>query len=261
LAVVAAFQTAYVTANGALAALPASATLAQYTADVNSVQAAYTTFTNALSKDKWPSVAQADMSAFITVISALGTDDVAFFNAATNSGAALSLVSLQSDSNKELVVDSKVRADLSLPQLITGPVTSTATPVSIGTAQTVHDFFGDTMSVTVTQVVDPATAGTGSGLPDPGYRFVAVGASLTNASGLVDGDANLAMTVTGSDGVTYSADFGTASQCTNFNLGEFQVPSGDTATGCVLFQIPAAVTVKSVQFTLGAGYLDTVAWT
>ena len=67
--------------------------------------------------------------------------------------------------------------------------------------------------------------------------------------------------VVGSDGQTYSADFGTVSQCTNFTFGEFQLPTGDTATGCVVFQLPTAVTVASVQFSLDAGYLDTVVWT
>jgi hypothetical protein len=260
LAAAAAFQTSYDAAGAAINALPTSATQAEYTADVTILGATYTSFISTLLKVKWPSVAQADMSAFIATVSTLGTEDVAVFNSSTESALVSGLDLLQSDQNKELVIDAKVRTDLNLTQLITGPVTSTATPVAIGTAQTVHDFFGDTVSVTVTQVVDPATAGTGSGLPDPGYRFVAVEASLANSTGGVVGDANLAMTITGSDGVTYSADFGTAAQCTNFTYGEFQVPAGDTATGCVLFQLPAAITVKSVQFTLGAGYLDTVGW-
>ncbi|MHB8378986.1 MAG: fibronectin type III domain-containing protein [Acidimicrobiales bacterium] len=261
LAAAAAFATSFAAAIAAIAALPTSPTQAQITVAINKVHASYTALTNTLTNDKWPSVAQADVSAFITELTALGTDNVALLMSVTNSSAAVSLASLQNDQNKEVVIDAKVRTDLNLSPLITGPVTSTATPVAVGAAQTVHDFFGDTASVTVTQVVDPATAATGSGLPDPGYRFVAVEATLTNTTGPVSGDANVAMTVTGSDGVTYSADFGTASQCTNFTLGEFQVPSGDTASGCVLFQLPVAITVTSVQFTLAAGYLDTVAWT
>jgi hypothetical protein len=264
LAAVQAFQTSYAAANAAIVALPQSATQAQYTAAVNNLQATYTTLTATLSKDKWPSSTQADMSAFIAAVTALSTDDVAVFNAVSASSASVSLASLQNDQNQEVVADAKVRTDLNLTQLISGPVASTSTPVAIGAAQTVHDFFGDAASVTVTAVVDPATAGTGSGLPDPGFRFVAVETSLSNSAagnGEVDGNANLAMTVTGSDGVTYKADFGTAAQCTNFTYGAFALPSGDTATGCVLFQLPTAVTVKSVQFTLDAGYLDTVAWT
>jgi hypothetical protein len=121
----------------------------------------------------------------------------------------------------------------------------------------VHDFYGDTLSATVSQIVDPATAGANSGLPDAGYRFVAVEVNLSNtdpSNGEVVSNAN-------SDGQTYSADFGTVSQCTNFTFGEFQLPTGDTATGCVVFQLPTAVTVASVQFSLDAGYLDTVVWT
>ena len=60
------------------------------------------------------------------------------------------------------------------------------------------------------------------------------------------------MTVTGSDAQTYSADYGTVSDCVNFELGVFQLPLSDSATGCVVFELPTSVTVQSIQFTLVA---------
>ena len=255
------FETALNAALTAVQALTANSTQAQVTAAVNSLRASFTGFTSTLSKEKWPAAVQADMLALVTNLSAFGTDYVNLLNATSVSSAALTSDTLEADGNKEVVGDAKVRADLNLPQLITGPVASTSAMVAVGLPQTVHDFFGDAMSVTVTQIVDPATAGTGSGLPDAGYRFVAVEATLSNATGNVGGNANLAMTVVGSDGATYTADFGTAAECTNFTYGSFEVPPGDTSMGCVLYQLPTGVTVKTVQFSLDAGFLDTVAWT
>ena len=264
LAATIAWETSLSAAGAALSALTSTSTQAQVDAALASLKASYTTYTATLAKDKWPAAAQGDITAFIAEMTTTENDTLALSGAASASGVPLYYATLDADGNIVTVGDAKIRADLNLPQLINGPATSTSTPVAIGSPQIVHDFYGNTMSVTVSQIIDPATAGTGSGLPDPGYRFVAIQASLSNsdpANGEVDGNANLGMTVTGSDGVTYKADFGTASQCTNFNYGEFRVPVGDTSTGCVLFQLPAAITVKSVQFTLDAGYLDMVAWT
>ena len=262
LAATATWETSLTAAGAALSALTSTSPQAQIDAALASLKASYTTYTATLAKEKWPAVARGDVTAFIAAMTTTENDTLALSAAASE--VSLYYATLDTDGNIVTVGDAKIRADLSLPQLINGPVTSTSSPVAIGSPQIVHDFYGDTMSITVSQIIDPASAGTGSGLADPGYRFVALQASLSNsdpANGVVDGNANVGMTLTGSDGVTYKADFGTASQCTNFTYGEFQVSSGDTATGCVLFQLPVSVTVTSVQFTLDAGYLDTVAWT
>jgi hypothetical protein len=256
-------QSSLVTDLTAINAWTASTPAATQTSDLANLQGAFTTFANTLAKDQWPAAARAHLGAYIADVNTLGTAYVALYGATSASNATLLIDTLQADGNKELVGESLVRVDLRLPELISGPVASTTTPVSIGSPQIVHDFYGDTLSVTVTPSIDPATAGAGSGLPDPGYRFVAVGLNLANtdpSNGEVDGNANLAVTIVGSDGVTYAANFGLVSECTNFNFGEFALPTGDTATGCVVFQLPTAVTVKSVQFSLDAGYLDTTAW-
>lgn len=256
-------QTSLTTDLSAINAWTASTTTATQTTDLTNLQGAFTTFTRTLGHEKWPVNARAHLAAYLGEVNTFGTAYVALYGATSASNAALLVDTFQTDGNSELVGESLVRADLKLPELISGPVASTTTPVPIGSPQTVHDFYGDTLSVTVTPSIDPATSGTGSGLPDAGYRFVAIGLNLANtasANGEVDGNANLAVTVVGSDGHTYTADFGTVSECTNFNFGEFALPTGDSATGCVVFQLPTAVTVASVQFSLDAGYLDTAAW-
>jgi len=68
------------------------------------------------------------------------------------------------------------------------------------------------------------------------------------------------MTVRGSDGKTYLANYGTVGACTNYSYGEIDVPASGTLTGCVVFQLPTSVTVQSVSFSLDSGYLDTAVW-
>jgi hypothetical protein len=93
---------------------------------------------------------------------------------------------------------------------------------------------------------------------------VAVQLTVDNTSNqAVDGDANDALTVTGSDGQTYTADFGSVSECTNFysGTGIIDLQAGASAAGCVVFQLPTSVTVQSTSFSLSSGYLDTAKWT
>jgi hypothetical protein len=224
---------------------------------------AFASLAKSLSIEEWPSVARSDMASFETTFRSLGVDTVAVFNASTISGLAGATYTLQSTTNKEILVGSKVRADLSLSQAIVSPIATTPVPGAIGTTQTIHDFYDDPFTVTANQIFDPATAATGSGLPDSGYRFVAVEVTLANTStqGITD-DANFAMTVTGSDGVTYTADFGAVSECTNFQYGSglFELAAGDNTTGCVIFELPTAVSVQTISFSLAQGYLDTAEW-
>ena len=247
--------------SSAQQAIDAATTTAQLTVDLAKYKGAYGAFTSVLRDDGWPAAARGDIASLATDVAALANDTNNAYLASATTAASL-FVTLQIDNNKEVEVDAKVRSDLGLPQLITGPITTAApTPVSVGAAQTIHDFVGDALPVTVTQIVDPATAGAGSGLADAGYRFVAVEMSLTDPSGgEAEGNANFSTTVLGSDNKTYTADFGTASECTNFIYGLFDLFGGDSASGCVLFELPTSVTVQAVFFSLAPGYLDTVEW-
>lgn len=240
-----------------------SATAAKAQPILAKLSGAFIALAKSLSIEQWPSAARSDMSTFVATFRTLGADTVRQLSATTPSGLAGATYTLQSDTNKEVLVEAKVRTELSLAQLIISPIAQTPVPASLGTAQTVHDFYNDPFSVTASQIIDPATAAAGSGLPDAGYRFVAVQLSLANSGAQdISDDANFALTVTGSDGQAYSADFGAVSQCTNFvsGSGYFDLTSGDSTSGCVVFQLPTAVSVQSVSFSLARGYLDTAVW-
>jgi hypothetical protein len=224
---------------------------------------AFAATAKALAIEAWPSASRRDMSSFVTTFRSLGTDTVKTFSATTVSGAAEATYTLQADTNKEILVESRVRTDLSLPQLIISSIAGMPAPAALGTTQTIHDFYNDPLSVTASQVFDPATAAAGAGLPDSGYRFVAVLVSLVNNSTEeISDDANFTMTIAGTDGQTYTADFGTVSQCSGFydSSGFFDLAPGDSTSGCVVFELPTAVNVQSVSFSLAQGYLDTAEW-
>jgi hypothetical protein len=250
-----------VTSSSAETALGSATTRSAEQSALRELTDSFNLFIAALNLEKWPSHTAANMASFITDTRSLAADTVSSLEASSAS-AAEDYDILQSVTTKDLLVEASVITDLGFPSPINPPTTTTPTAAALNTTQTIHDFYGDPVSVTATQLVDPATAASGSGLPDSGYRFVAVDVTLSNpnTSGTIEGDANYSTTVTGSDGQTYSADYGTVSGCTNFAYGDFQIPPSDSATGCVVFELPTSVTVQSVHFTLAPNYLDTAEW-
>jgi hypothetical protein len=100
----------------------------------------------------------------------------------------------------------------------------------------------------MTQVIDPATA-TAYETPDAGTRFVAVEMTVDNiGSETIDDDANLDVSVVGTDSQGYTADFDSVSECTNFDSGEFTLTPGQSEIGCVVFQLPTDVNVETIGF-------------
>lgn len=238
-----------------------TATAAQEPKDLAKLTGAFSSLITSLSLEKWPANTRADMTSFVSDVRQLGAKTTDALEA-TSSNAAESFDALQAITNKDILIESDVFSDLGLADPIVSSIATTLPASSVPAAETIHDFFGDGLSVTVTQIVDPATAGSGSGLPDAGYRFVAVELNLANQSttNSVEGNANFSTTATGSDDQTYTADYGTASECANFTYGDFELPPSDSATGCVVFEIPTNVTIQAIQFSLASGYLDTADW-
>jgi hypothetical protein len=242
-------------------ALETATTAAQEKKDEAALIDSFNSFVSSLSLERWPANTATDMASFVADFRQLSADTTTSLGA-TSTTAPADFDTLQADTNKEVLVEASVFADLGLTAPIIASIAATPSPVTVATPVTIHDFFGDDLSVTATQIVDPATAASGSGLPDAGYRFVAVELNLANQSttNSIEGNVNYSTTAIGSDGQTYTADFGTVSECTNVNFGDFDLPSGDSGTGCVVFQLPTNVTIQTIQFSLASGYLDTAAW-
>lgn len=122
---------------------------------------------------------------------------------------------------------------------LTGPV---------GTAYSDTDDSNNVMSVKLTQIIDPAKGANEFETPDNGKRFVGAKFKLTGTSGSFNDDANSDATLVGSDGQSYTADFDDIAGCTNFNGGDFTVTPHQTSVGCVVFEVPDSVHVRSVQW-------------
>src|SRR5215471_21825787 len=109
------------------------------------------------------------------------------------------------------------------------------------------------LTVQLTRIADPATGD--NNFLKSGDRYVATEFRVSDpsaqpVSGLVLFDS--ATTVVGSDGQTYSADqLDTVSECTSFHNGPFQIVSGQSVTGCAVFQIPTGVSASEVQVING----------
>jgi Fibronectin type III domain/Domain of unknown function (DUF4352) len=231
--------------------------------DLAKISDAYALFSKSLIREAWPSAAKSDLSAFIATVHTLGIDTVNSLKAVSVSSQSQTYYVLTNETNLEVLNEAKVRSALALPQVIIPPIAQTPTAVALGTSETIHDFDGDALAVTVSQVVDPATPLSDSDQPSSGDRFVAVELTISNTSSQeIQDDANSATIVTGSDGETYSANFGLVSQCASFeeDIGFVDLKPGDSTTGCVVFQLPTSVTVQSISFSLEPGYLDTAEW-
>jgi hypothetical protein len=241
--------------------LNSNAPISQLNAAFAKLIKAYSSFSSTLKDDVWPANARAEIGDVANDEKTVSTDYVDLYSGSAAAAPAVA-AGLQSADNTEIEADAHVRTDLHLSQVITGPVTATPSPVGYGTPTVIHDFTGDQLSVSVSQVIDPATAADGSGLPSAGTRFVAIEMSLTDVTGgSISGDANYSTTVVGTDGTTYTADFGGVAECGNFTFGTFQLEGTDSVSGCVVFQLPAAVDVASINFSLASGYLDSGEWT
>jgi hypothetical protein len=238
----------------------ANAPIAQLDKVLLKLTATYAAFRTTLAGDEWPAKARSDIASLIADVNTVSVDTTDAYEASAPTAGAV-VDALEGADNKELEADAQVRTDLGLSQVIISPITTTPTPTAVGSPVVVHDFGGDELSVTATQIIDPATAAPGSGLANAGYQFVAVVLSLSDVTGgSITGDANFSTNVIGSDGITYTADFGSVAECTNFSYGIFQLAGTDTETGCVVFQIPTSVYVATVNFSLAPGYLDSGVW-
>lgn len=111
------------------------------------------------------------------------------------------------------------------------------------------------LGITLTQVIDPAQGADQFTTPDAGKRFVAVELSIkNNGSATYSDDANNDTSVIGSDNQSYTADFDSVSECTNFNDGDIRLAAGESISGCVVFQLPTGINAVKVQYTPDSGF-------
>lgn len=133
-------------------------------------------------------------------------------------------------------------------------VTTSAPIAHVGSILNFSGQGNSAYSVRLMQIIDPAQGSDQYVTPTPGDRFVAVLFSLTAGAQAVSGDANVNASAIGSNGQTYTADFDSVSECTSFSSGEYRIVAHQSATGCVVFQVPTGISVAKVQWAPSGGY-------
>ena len=129
---------------------------------------------------------------------------------------------------------------------------STAATAHVGATVDVGGSKG--LAVTLNQVIDPASGADQYTTADAGNRFVAVDVKIVNnGTAAFSDDANSDVTLIGTDNQSYTADFDSVSECTNFNSGQYTLAPGESSTGCVVFQVPDGVNTAKVQFQTQSG--------
>lgn len=111
---------------------------------------------------------------------------------------------------------------------------------------------GQKIAVTLTDIVAPATVPNGWG--EAGKTYIATKLRIENAgTTTIVGNSNSDVSVIGSDGQTYEADFATVTECQDFGYGWFLIAAGASNGGCVVFALPAGVTAAKVRYTPSSG--------
>ena len=145
----------------------------------------------------------------------------------------------------------------STPPTSTTPTSTTPTTAAVahvGSTLSVAGFNGESLDVTLAQIIDPATSNQNAVLA--GTRFVATELTIKNTSGAaLTGDADNDATIVGSDGQTYTPATFTVAECTNFDYGQYQLAAGESANGCVTFALPTGVTAAKFKFDTSGGSL------
>lgn len=139
----------------------------------------------------------------------------------------------------------------------TAPPTTAAPKAQVGdTLDLAGTDSGSRMAVSLTRVVDPATAADEFSSPSPGSRLVSVQFRLKDIGTAVYSDApSNGAEVIDSNGQGYGASIADSAAGPGFP-GTVHLAPGDTALGYVTFQVPSGAKVAKVQFTLNSGFAD-----
>lgn len=137
-----------------------------------------------------------------------------------------------------------------------GSSSSSAAPAAhVGSTINLKDESGNEMAVTLIKVDDPATGSDEFNQPDAGKRFVATQISIKNSSSTASISPNILAegTLIDSANQSYNADFNTVSDCQAF-ASNLAIAPGDTAAGCMVFQVPTGNAPAKFQYTPSSGF-------
>lgn len=151
------------------------------------------------------------------------------------------------------------------------PAPGGAPPAATGAPPRTGAPLGSTLSVTVgsallqltlVRVLDPAR---GAGLTPPsGYRFVGADLRITNpgrATAEIEPELDTHLVDRAGGVYNLGMDNGNLADCPRFANGTGALAPGQTAEGCVGFELPATTTVAAVLYAApGAPALESARW-
>ncbi len=140
---------------------------------------------------------------------------------------------------------------------------SSVTAKPIGSTFTISDQDGNKMDVTLVKFIDPAAGSDEFNQPDSGKRLVAAQLKITNKSAnKISENADTASALIDSQKQSYDVDFSEVKDCQSFSSNALDnMAPGDTATGCISFQVPTGATASQLKYTPSSGFSsDSALW-
>lgn len=141
--------------------------------------------------------------------------------------------------------------------------TTTQPPAQLGSTVTLTGPQGVVIKAEATGVVSPAT---GSSSPaQAGSRYMAVELKLTDDSqapltGDPDGDPTIEAFVVSSAGEVIPNALTTVTQCGGFPSSQVNLHPGQTATGCLVFDVPDGAQIVKFEFSPTQEFGQTATW-
>ncbi len=201
-----------------------------------------------VTKGSLPTKTGTDVSTLITRESAVQTDLNAFKKLGAHSSISSWEAKLKSAESAQASAIAALNGDLKAKPK------SSSSGASTGSVLSFKDENGNPYQVQAVNIIDPAQGADQFTTPNAGDRFVAIVFKITDTGkNQISDDANSDASIVASNDQTYTADFDSVSECTNFNSGEYQLANGQSVTGCVVFQVPTGLSVSVVEWAPGFG--------
>lgn len=135
---------------------------------------------------------------------------------------------------------------------------STSQPqlATVGDTLTLQGSGGESLAVTVDQVMDPLPVGSDD-QADGGQRFVGVQITLRNVGSVPYSDSpSNGATLLSNTNEQAQREIVTGGPCGNDFASSVNISPGDTEQGCVPFEMPTGQTSNAFQFTLDSGFAN-----
>jgi hypothetical protein len=132
-------------------------------------------------------------------------------------------------------------------------------PFSVGQAAKFDDGQGNTATITLVRVIDPAQGADQYTTPSPGDRFVTAEFKILNTGNSFQPEPTSDATVFDTASHSYSSTYQDVQGCPAF-ASNLTLTGGETADGCVTFEIPTGSALQKVQYSEQSGG-GTAIWT